>query len=1175
MPKDNETEWFIMSINFQLINKKRDLFMSNKFNRNNHQQELVVVLGMHRSGTSVVTRGLMVAGISLGDNLMPPAAGNNDKGFWEDIDLVDLNERLLKAIGYAWDSVRSLQAEQVAFLSQQGYLIEAVRLLNEKLNQYKKFGFKDPRVAKLLPFWQRVFEAGDFAPRYVVALRNPISVADSLYKRNGFPKEKSYLLWIEHVLTILKCIVGKDYIFIDYDRVLENTDEFLKDITEFLGTEVIEEDSEKFKHDFLTDELRHSKYKPKDIFADYAAIMLTKEVYGALVEVVDKKSSIEAVIHPDRLNQWEIEFDRMRPALNLIDSLSQAISERDSQIASLTNETVRLNQTVTDRETQIASLSQAISERDSGLAKAKEEAERMRSYLASVFESRSWRVTKPIRKSIALLRQTKGLFASGPHGKTQRYLAAKTLYHRLPVPPRVKHKLRNLGKRILSPETLQDYQTWIKRYDALTDTDRKVIGQQIASWENPPKISVIMPCYNPPEKFLRLAIESVRKQLYPHWELCIADDASPQPHVRRVLEEYARRDQRIKVLFREKNGHISATSNSALSLASGEYIALLDHDDALAEHALYWVAAEIMQHPEAELIYSDEDKIDKNDRRCDPFFKPDWNPELLLGQNYISHLGVYKRDRVLQIGAFREGFEGSQDWDLVLRFTEGLPVEKIRHIPAVLYHWRMLANSTASNLAAKPYVVNAASKAIAEALHRKKENFLLDSACDGAFHLPRFEVQECSLVSIIIPTRNGLSDLRQCLDSLAKTEYPHYEILVINNQSDDPDTLAFFNDISKKPGCRVVSYDQPFDYAAMHNWAVPQARGDYLCLLNNDTEVVTPHWLGEMLGQAQRDGIGAVGAKLLYPDGTVQHGGVVLGVGGIAGHAHKGKAGEFSGYFSRASLVQNFSAVTAACMLLRKKDWEIVGGMSAELSVAYNDVDLCLKLLEMGRRNVWLPHAVLYHHESKSRGSDLQPHKLRRFAMEHAYMQWRWGAALRTDPAYNPNLTLDREDFSMAWPPRVQRPWHREPIVIDVPYGLPHMEAKPLTLMPGGELQGSFPLPVGVRGTLHGMGIMIGNYGGASNGTLTLRIEDDTGQIVHAHTPLSGSQDNAMLPMIFTRGHLILQGQERLTFRVKLEGASHPVALWTYPLNERWGHQISGYEEMAIRMDLRAMTDSL
>ncbi|MHB8321192.1 MAG: rhamnan synthesis F family protein [Acidithiobacillus sp.] len=483
----------------------------------------------------------------------------------------------------------------------------------------------------------------------------------------------------------------------------------------------------------------------------------------------------------------------------------------------------------------------------------------------------------------------------------------------------------------------------------------------------------------------------------------------------------------------------------------------------------------------------------------------------------------------------------------------------------------MLANSTASDLSSKPYVVSAAKNAITESLQRHGEEFTLDDACNGAYHLPRFSVKGIPLASIIIPTRNGLSDLRRCLNSLSLTEYPYTEILVIDNQSDDPDTLVYLSEIQRRPGHRVLSYPYPFDYAAMHNWAVPQARGEYICLLNNDTEVITPHWLSEMLGQAQRGEIGAVGSNLLYPDGTIQHGGVVLGLGGIASHAHKNHAHGSYGHFGRTALVQSFSAVTAACLVMRKSHWDQVGGMASELTVAFNDVDLCLRLREAGLRNTWLPHAILYHYESKSRGSDTHPDKLRRFALEHAYMQWRWGTVLRCDPAYNPNLTLEREDFSLAWPPRVQHPWRQESAIIDVPYGVPHVGTEPLVLAPGEEFQGSFPIPVGVRGMLTGISILIGNYGGASNGTLVLHLQDSDGHSAHAHSSLDGSQDNAMLPMILTQGEIPLQGQDRLFFHLRLEGATHPVAFWVYTLNERWGHQIPGHEDRVLRIELLVM----
>ena len=757
-----------------------------------------------------------------------------------------------------------------------------------------------------------------------------------------------------------------------------------------------------------------------------------------------------------------------------------------------------------------------------------------------------------------------------------RYTLARSLYHVIPLPGRVKRLLRRPVKRLLMGRVLTDYYKWLSLYATLTDADRTDIRAHIGTFIYRPTISVIMPVYNTPEKFLRLAIESVREQMYPHWELCIADDASPQPHVRKMLEAYAQKDARIKVVFRSENGHISATSNDALALASGDYIALLDHDDTLADHALYLVVEEINRHPEAELIYSDEDKIDKKGRRCDPYFKPDWNPELLLGQNYISHLGVYRRKRVLDVGGFRLGFEGSQDWDLVLRFTDGLASAQIRHIPAVLYHWRMLSTSTAVSLDAKPYAIKASKKAVIEALQRKGEEATLDSVCNGVHHLPSFKVSEAPVVSIIIPTRNETAVLRKCLDSLNITEYNNYEIIIIDNQSDDPKMLSYLSDIRQRLGYRVLSYPHPFDYAGIHNWAVPQVSGEFICLLNNDTEIISSNWLHEMIGQAQRSSVGAVGAKLLYPDGTVQHGGVVLGIGGIASHAHKHVPGNSCGHFGRAALVQNFSAITAACLLMRKSHWDLIGGMNPELTVAFNDVDICLRLTECGLRNIWLPNVLLYHHESKSRGSDIQLKNLRRFAGEYAFMQWRWGLVLRNDPAYNQNLTLDREDFSLAWPPRVRHPWRSECISVEVPYGLPQANSEPLTLPPGGEISGSFAVPVGTRGALKGISLLIGNYSGSSNGTLILRLQDDTDlQTAHAYTALSSSPDGVMLPLTFSHGEILLHGQERLLFRLRLEGATHPVAIWSYLLDERWGHQILGHEDQALRIVLQVMEDGM
>ena len=760
------------------------------------------------------------------------------------------------------------------------------------------------------------------------------------------------------------------------------------------------------------------------------------------------------------------------------------------------------------------------------------------------------------------------LLIPGEKGSVFRYAFFYNVYKRIPISKDLKLALKKSVKYLLQKQSPHDYPEWVRRYDMLTNTDRVAIRTHISSFTNFPIFSVIMTTHNTPEKFLHKAIESIRAQIYPHWELCIADNASLLPNVRNILKEYERKDPRIKLVFLKQSGHFSAASNSALELATGDYVALLGHHDELSEHALYWMASEIITHPNVELLYSDEDKIDSKGKRFDPYFKSDWNQELLLGQNYICHLAVYRRQKMVDVGGFSERLEGAQDWDLALRFTEGQC--SIRHVPALLYHRRTLPGSNATP-EEKANIAKASQCAVTEHLQRKGEIAQLEPIFNNDYFLPRFQVQGKPLVSIIIPTRNSADDLRQCIQSLRSTDYPHTEILIIDNQSNDPDSLAFLAELDRRADCRVLQYPHPFNYAAMHNWAVPQCKGEYLCLLNNDTETLSANWLRDMISHAQRSDVGAVGAKLLYPDGTIQHGGVVLGLRTIAGHAHRTYDRESCGYSGRAAMIQNYSAITAACLVISKSHWNLMGGMSSDLTVAFNDVDLCLRLQEAGLRNIWLPHAILYHHESKSRGSDMHPENWRRFALECAYMRWRWGTKLINDPAYNPNLTLDREDFSLAWPPRVRRPWNKGLTIIDVPYGV-----KPdlLPLAPEEEFQGSFPVPVGALGILTGIVIKISNHGGMTKGTLALRLYDEEGHIAHANTSLNGSFDNTRLPMAFTQGEIPLQGQNRLFFSFRLEGANNPVGISSYLLNGHWGHQIPGHEDWAIGIQMQVRSSS-
>jgi len=570
-----------------------------------------------------------------------------------------------------------------------------------------------------------------------------------------------------------------------------------------------------------------------------------------------------------------------------------------------------------------------------------------------------------------------------------------------------------------------DYSKWVKEYDTCTNEELEKIMQRQSGFTEKPLISIIMPVFNPKPEWLVKAIESVSRQIYPNWELCIADDASTNPEISKILDKYKNRDPRIKVVNRKKNGHIAACSNSALEIVTGDWIALLDHDDEISLSALFWVVDTINKFPSVKLIYSDEDKIDYSGNRLGPYFKSDWNPDLFYAQNMFSHLGVYRSDLVRWAGGFREGFEGSQDYDLLLRCIELIGTDQIHHIPRVLYHWRVHRLSTAHSVKSKPYAMPAGERALNEHFQRMQipaKAQLIGYGYKIKYALP----DKPPMVSVIIPTRNGLHLLRTCIQSIKNlTTYPHYEIILVDNGSDDPETLEYLMQLNETgKGILVIRIDQPFNYSSLVNQAVRVARGEYIALVNNDVRVITAEWLNEMLGLAIQPGIGAVGAKLYYPNDTIQHAGIILGLGfhGVAGCAHNKVAKGNKGYFGRASLTNSFSAVTAACMLVRKTIFEEIGGFNEkDLPVSYNDVDFCLRIREAGYRNVYTPYAELYHAESSTRNTNIMKEDPVRINDEIEYFRERWSHLLLNDPAYNPNLTLDYSDFSLAWPPRIEK----------------------------------------------------------------------------------------------------------------------------------------------------------
>jgi GT2 family glycosyltransferase/glycosyltransferase involved in cell wall biosynthesis len=571
------------------------------------------------------------------------------------------------------------------------------------------------------------------------------------------------------------------------------------------------------------------------------------------------------------------------------------------------------------------------------------------------------------------------------------------------------------------------YRDWIMPFDTV---DAFALQRDLRLLRRQPLISVLVPVYDPDLDLLAAAIESIQSQLYKRWELCLADDASTDPAVRPFLEEKAREDPRIKLIFRAKNGHISACSNSALQLATGEWCALLDQDDVVSSKALAFVALEIEQHPDAGLIYSDEDKIDTSGERSTPFFKTDWNPQLFLGQNYVNHLGVYRTSLLREIGGFREGFEGSQDYDLVLRCIERLAPAQIRHIPRILYHWRTVAGSLAAVVDAKPYAKEAARRAIADHLRRRGLRAQVEPCPENVeSHRVIYQLPDSPpLVSIVIPMRDRVELLEQCIASVrGQTDYPSIEFVIVDNGSTEPAALKFLGELEQITGVRILRENGAFNFSRLINHGVAAARGDLLAFLNNDVEANERGWLREMVSHVVRAEVGAVGARLWYPDGTLQHGGVILGLGGVAGHAFPRVPRGHPGYFNRAWLQQNCSAVTGACLLVRKKVFESVGGFDEKnLAISFNDVDFCLRLRAAGYQNVWTPYANLIHHESASRGHQRTLEEQEQFMREATYMQRKWGVELLSDPFYNPNLSLNLPGFDLAVPPRLPEFAERE-----------------------------------------------------------------------------------------------------------------------------------------------------
>lgn len=527
-----------------------------------------------------------------------------------------------------------------------------------------------------------------------------------------------------------------------------------------------------------------------------------------------------------------------------------------------------------------------------------------------------------------------------------------------------------------------------------------------------PLISVVVPAYRTPELFLRQMIDSLEAQTYEDWELCIANGSPEDQSMRKVLEEYSSRDRRVRWQELTENKGIAENTNAAFAMAKGEFVGLLDHDDLLAPNALYEVVNALNQHEHGDAVYTDEDKVTAElDEHFQPHLKPDFNIDLLRSNNYICHLFVVRRILMEKVGGFRKEFDGAQDYDFILRCTE--EAEKIAHVHKVLYHWRTHEKSTSDNPESKIYAFHAGRRAVEAHLQRLGIQAEVEETCDLGYYRVKYPVIGSPMVSILIPNKDQLQTLKKCLKSIwEKTEYTNYEILIIENNSTEKETFEFYKKIDGRHHVRVLYWDKEFNYSAINNFGATQAKGEYLLLLNNDTEVITKGWMKELLSHCQRPEVGMVGAKLYFPDNTIQSAGTIIGMGGMADHAFVNMDRKKSGYMHRASIQVDMSGVTAACAMVKRSVYEEVHGLEEKLTVAFNDVDLGLKIVTAGYLIVFDPYAELYHYESKSRG--VNDEKKERHAREVKYTQEKWADFLAAgDPCYNQNLTLAKHNFSL------------------------------------------------------------------------------------------------------------------------------------------------------------------
>jgi len=957
----------------------------------------IFVIGPFGSGTSSVAQLMHCCGFYIGEphELLPPQP-EHFLGHWEARWLIDFNDDLLLLCGADWRSTARLDVDTLP-ASLRERLHQRAAIWATRMAQHGHWVCTDPRLCLTAGFWLRVLPEA----LVVLCLRHPREAVAAMMQRQPCPflsPEEALAAWRRSFLGAVVDTAGRPRVVLDYGRLMTDPAEETARLVAFCHAHVPNYTPPPDVQEQITCTLvPHLRYQTAESFPDTYCETHDVEGYEALL--ADDQERLARALQAFPASPLVFDIDR------LMQFYRGEIAARDQYIAVLKGQVVDKDQLLATQRRDQERYIRSLEARSTVLQAQLADKHRLTARHLADTERHIANLEAQHHHLTVLQQLTAWEVRSLKHSWS--YRVGKVIVWPGALLKRALHRFRQMHVIPPAPSGVV----------ALAGQSTETRAELTAKYERlstRPLFSILIPVYNTPAPLLRETLGSVCNQVYQEWELCLADDGSTRQETLDVLEEFrAREPDRLKCERLPGNSGIAVASNAAAKLASGTFLALLDHDDLLTPDALLEMALRLEQVPEADLLYSDEDKLTMASELVQPFYKPDFSPELLLTHNYLCHFSVIRTTVFWDVGGFHEGIDGSQDFDLFLRVTEA--TQRVEHIPKILYHWRMVPGSTAVDIAAKGGPWHESSrKALRAAIARRNwQAEVVDGLLPDTYRV-KFAVHPTERVTIIIPTKDKVELLQVCIESIRQhTDHPSYEILVISNNSEDEATYAYLEHAMRDGIVRFLRYDIPFNYAAINNFAVRHCDSPYLLFLNNDTEVTSAGWLTSMLELAQHNDIGAVGAKLLYADGTIQHAGVILGIGGVAGHSHRYLPEHNPGYFGQHNAVRNYSAVTAACLLTRREVFEAVGGFNEDLAVAFNDVDFCLEVRKAGYRIVYTPYARLYHYESASRGSDSTPKNAGRFRAEVAYMLAKWGPWLQNDPYYNPNLTPCREDFSL------------------------------------------------------------------------------------------------------------------------------------------------------------------